>query len=887
MKTLFKKAIISAVLMGALVVPAFATRYLENLDRGVVAVHTGGSNVFVSWRLLGTEPRNLGFNLYRDGTKLNSSPITGATNYEDKGGSITASYVVKTVVNGQEVEESKPVKPFDTGLTKRIPLDRPAGGTTPDGVDYTYSPNDGSVGDLDGDGQWDIVLKWDPSNSKDNAHSGHTGNVYLDGIKLDGTQLFRIDLGRNIRAGAHYTQFVVADFDLDGKAEIIVKTAPGTKDGLGNYLSTGPAANADHSKDYRNSGGYVLDGPEYLTVFRGTDGKELATVNYNPGRGRVSDWGDNYGNRVDRFLATAAWLDGKKPSAVMQRGYYTRMAIAAWDWDGTKLTQKWFYDANQAGKECFGQGNHQLSVADVYGNGRDVIIQGSCAIDSDGKFMYRTGLGHGDALHVTDIDPSRPGLEVWQVLEDKGAAYGYEMHDAKTGEILWGAFTGTDNGRGMAADVDPSTPGLEVWSSAESTIFSATGKALGSKPSVNFRIYWDGDLQDELLDATGSPPSSMKIEKYNNGRIDRILTTDHRYGQFSGVANNWTKANPVLVADILGDWREEMILTASTNDALILYTTKEPTQHRLYTLMHDPHYRASISWQNTAYNQPPHLGFYLGAGVENAPTPDIALVGAGGGLPVIEPSDCAGVPGGTAEMDQCGRCVGGSTGLSACASVVQGEDFCEGDGVFEDINGGFLGTGYFNLHNETGTKVRYSVNVSIATKTPMYLRAANGGNGPRRMSVSVNGNSVGDFNTPVGSWTQWEVEEMEVELQEGGNFIVLTSLDADGGPNIDLLGFAAAGINKGNCEEGSVSLVPLKNDKNSLQFTGGELRFNGKWSGEQLAVKIFDIKGNELKVFEKSAQTSSLKLNLSQGIYLVEFKNNDGVKHQSKIAVNN
>jgi len=616
-----------ALVLGLASIPQAATRNMENLDRGLVAVKTS-TGVFVSWRVLGTDAATTGFNLYRDGVKVNSAVITGATNLADAAGTTSSKYVVKTVINGTETEASEAVTPW-SGLTKRIPLDIPAGGTTPSGEAYTYSPNDGSAGDLNGDKKWDIVLKWDPSNSKDNSQSGYTGNVYLDGMNLEGKRFWRIDLGVNIRAGAHYTQFVVADFDGDGKAEMMCKTAPGTKDGTGKYLSKGPAASDDDSKDYRSTSGYILTGPEYVTVFSGDSGKELATANFVPGRGTVSAWGDAYGNRVDRFLAAAAWLDGVKPSAILQRGYYTRMAVTAWDWDGKTLAQRWAYDAATSGKECYGQGNHNLSVGDVDSDGKDEIIEGSCAINDDGKFMYRTGLGHGDAIHLGDLDPAHAGLEVWDVHEDASVNYTHELHDARTGTILWGVDDpgdSADNGRGMAADIDAATPGYEMWSAAVAGHYGPTGTQIStSKPSINFRIYWDGDLQDELLDAIGSTPSPLKIDSWKNGRL---VSSDTRYGSYVGWTNNTTKSNPVLVADLLGDWREEMLLRQSDNSALILYSTAIATTYRLYTLMHDPLYRAGISWQNTAYNQPPHLGFWLGAGVDKAPKPDIKLVGA-------------------------------------------------------------------------------------------------------------------------------------------------------------------------------------------------------------------------------------------------------------------
>lgn len=605
---------------------ALSTRMVERLDRGVLALPTS-DGIFISWRLQGYEPLNLGFNLYRDGTKLNTAPITGATGYTDNAGTSSSSYVVKAVQGDIETDASKPVKPWGE-LTKRIPLDRPAGG-----AGYSYSPNDASVGDLDGDGQWDIVLKWDPSNAQDNANSGTTANVYLDGLKIDGTRLWRIDLGPNIRAGAHYTQFLVADFDLDGKAEIICKTGPGTKDATGKYIHKGPAASASHTTLYRNSSGYILSGPEFLTVF-GSDGVERATVNYVPGRDPIGGWGSNetYGNRVDRFLAAVAYLDGVRPSAVMQRGYYGRMTLTAWNWDGTTLSQKWAFDSNNSSSsKAAGQGNHNLSVGDVDGDGFDEIIEGSCAIDHDGKLMYATGIGHGDAIHLSDLLPDRPGLEVMSPHEEKHTGWpGTEVHDARTGEILWKVLVdNTDVGRGIAADISATHRGFEAWSSATSAAFNiATGANIGAKGSQNFRIYWDGDLQDELLDATGSTPSSMKIEHWNGSGFDRLVTTDGRWGKYATYTNNGTKANPCLVADILGDWREELLMRATTDDALILFSTNIPTKYRIYTLMHDPTYRVAIAWQNVAYNQPPHLGFYIGDGVTNLPVPNISPIGS-------------------------------------------------------------------------------------------------------------------------------------------------------------------------------------------------------------------------------------------------------------------
>ena len=586
---------------------AQAARQMEWLNRGLVAVKTT-NGVFLSWRVLGTDGNTTGFNLYRDGEKIASFTGSQASNYTDTKGTASSKYSVKAVVGGKEIAADAAVSVWSNQYLT-VNLDRPNGGS-----DYTYSPNDIAVGDVDGDGEFELILKWDPSNSKDNSQKGKTGNVIIDCYKMSGKKLWRIDLGVNIRAGAHYTQMLVGDYDSDGKAEFAVKTAPGTKDGSGKYLSLGSAKGADHSKDYRNSNGYILSGPEWLTIFNGETGKEMATVDYNPGRGTVKSWGDSYGNRVDRFLATNAYLDGKKPSMVFQRGYYTRMAITAYDWDGKTLSQRWYYNAATSGQECYGQGNHNISAGDVDGDGFDEIIEGSCAVDHDGKFMYRTGKGHGDAMHLSDLDPDNPGLEVWQVHEEK--PYGYDLHDARTGKLLFNETSSGDNGRGVAGDVDSLNRGHELWSAANWNTYTVKGKIwkADKRPVYNFRIYWDGDLLDELLDNT-------TISKW-----DHAKQQSNTLFQMQGNSCNTTKATPNFSGDILGDWREEVILHDGASK-LYIYTTTIPTEHRMYTLAHDPIYRLGMSWQNTAYNQPPHLGFWLYGNKDKFPTPDITLVG--------------------------------------------------------------------------------------------------------------------------------------------------------------------------------------------------------------------------------------------------------------------
>ncbi|KOY17648.1 rhamnogalacturonan lyase [Paenibacillus xylanivorans] len=586
---------------------AAGARQMEFLDRGVVAVKTG-TGVFVSWRLLGTEGSNVSFNVYRDGTKVNASPITNSTNLQDASGTSSSKYTVRAVVGGTEQAASAAASVWGNNYLS-VPLSVPTGGTTPDGVAYTYSANDASAGDLDGDGEYELIVKWDPSNSKDNSQSGYTGEVFIDAYKLNGTRLWRISLGENIRAGAHYTQFMVYDLDGDGKAEVAMKTADGTKDGTGVVIG-------DASKDYRNSSGYVLSGPEFLTIFNGQTGKALSTVNYEPARGNVSDWGDNYGNRVDRFLAAIAYLDGERPSLVMARGYYTRTVLVAYNWSDGQLTKLWTFDSNTSGNSAYaGQGNHNLSVADVDGDGKDEIVYGAMAVDDNGKGLYTTGLYHGDAMHLSDLDPDRPGLEVFQVHETPSNA-GVEFRDARTGQLIWGIPTSKDIGRGMAADIDPRYKGAEVW--ADGGLYTAKGQKIGTTlpSSTNFGIWWDADLLRELLD-------SNRIDKwdYANSKTVNLLTA-------SGVSsNNGTKSTPNLQADLFGDWREEVVWRTNDSSALRIYTTTAVTDKRIYTLMHDPVYRLGVAWQNVAYNQPPHTGFYLGDGMSTPPVPNIRYAG--------------------------------------------------------------------------------------------------------------------------------------------------------------------------------------------------------------------------------------------------------------------
>ena len=602
----------------------------EHLNRGVVAIRDS-QQVIVSWRTLTSDAEGQPFDIYRNGEKLNREPLTKggtffidkhplqtAATYEVRGGSKNGSYQLQgDAPNGYLA----------------VPLQKPADGELPDslrtnnrmpgfGWRYSYSANDASVGDVDGDGQYEIILKWEPSNAHDNAHDGYTGPTLFDCYKIRSQEsevrselLWRINLGINIRSGAHYTPFIVYDLDGDGKAEMMVRTSDGTIDGKGNIIG-------DATADYRHKGsdktGRILTGKEYITVFNGLTGEAMDTKPYIPERGDPQGWGDNKANRSDRMLAAVGYLDGKKASAIFCRGYYTRSVLAAWDWDGRELKSRWTFDTNNPEWASYaGQGNHNLRVADVDGDGCDEITYGSMAVDHDGRGLYNTGMGHGDAIHLMAFDPKSRELQVWDCHENKRD--GSDFRNARTGEVIFKVPSKSDVGRAMAADIDPTNPGVEMWSADSHGIRNIKGEIINAAKDaadpqhnnylmlggrwlpMNFGIWWDGDLLREMLDRG-------RVSKYNweNRTLDDVYT-------FPGIVfNNGTKSNPCLSADILGDWREEVIARTPDSSELRIFVSPIPTDYRINCLMEDIPYRLSVATQNVGYNQPSEPGFYLG-----------------------------------------------------------------------------------------------------------------------------------------------------------------------------------------------------------------------------------------------------------------------------------
>ena len=651
----------------------------EKLGRGLVATAaTSGINdgIYLSWRLLPDEPvNNQAFDVYRNGAKIATTGRSASTTFVDAKGTNTDTYQV--VKAGEGYQAGKDVAVWTnvgTGSQQNIinsyayldiTLDRPANTTSPvaetndDGTktvtyqEVTYSPNDASVADLDGDGEYELIIKWEPSNARDNTGGAITSPTIYDAYDVDystgaATRMWRINNGLNVQSGPHHSPFMVYDLDQDGKAEFAIRTAPGSVDGTGAYVTaagdTAEIRGADNSKTYYRgftevdgqqiaTHGNIIDGPQYLTLFNGQTGAAIATTDYWPQRD-IADWGDSYGNRSERYLASVAYLDGKTPTLIMHRGYYQVTFAAAYQYDGTTFRRIWTHSSLKDGssvtyadgttktcdKTLYGQGFHNLSVADVDNDGFDEVVYGGAVLDHDGTVLMSSGRGHGDAMHVSDFD-NDGSIEMFGVHEHS-PDYSVDLRRYNTAsqqaeDLALRPFPGSDVGRGFMDNVDdeyaqthPDASAI-FWSSAEDGAFDTKGTQIGTKANtagyfVNFAVYWDGDLSRELLDGT-------KLAKYSveNGTRRFYFGND---SWFPGVSdNNSTKATPCLSADILGDWREEVIYRKSDNSGVRLFISTIPTDYRIPTLMGDRTYRLGVTWQNNGYNQPPHTGYYLGS----------------------------------------------------------------------------------------------------------------------------------------------------------------------------------------------------------------------------------------------------------------------------------
>ena len=653
-------------------------RQMEKLNRGLIAVKTTAdtrgqavNGVYLSWRLLGDESlENQAFDIYKNGTKIHTTGVHDATNWIDTSG--TASDKYKVVKAGEDASKETEVTPtsnnncaksnevgngnseknsftyVDIPISRPDPVERMGDGKISNyyNVDKSHEggANDASVGDLDGDGDYEIVLKWDPTDSKDSAGADFTGNAYIDAYKIDPNNdgyMWRIDLGKNVTSGAHYTQFLVYDFDGDGKSEVAMKTAPGTVDGTGRYVTevgdTDEIRNTDNTKSYIGTSGRLKGKnpfTQYLTIFDGETGAALYTTDYIPYDAAEDQyWGDGRAkyNRSERYLAAVAYLDGVHPSIVMCRGYYHDSVIRAYTWDGTELTMQWEHKGKKSASSTtlYGQGNHNLSVGDIDNDGKDEIVYGSAALDDDGKTVLgNTGLGHGDAMHMSDFNNDGT-QEVFSVKEEQFKKYAEDLRVASTGKHFWSSgklTTSSDNGRGVMDNIDDSyakehSNALAIgWSSGIANAHDLNGDDVAAKPAGagsgtfdNFLVYWDGDLSRELLDAN-------IIQKYYaaTGTTKRFYGPSDGYTLTGGSTNNYSKRNPSLVADIWGDWREEIIMPVNKGSAtdqayLRIYTSTMPTDYRITTLMHDCQYRLSVAWQNVGYNQPTHASYYIGS----------------------------------------------------------------------------------------------------------------------------------------------------------------------------------------------------------------------------------------------------------------------------------
>lgn len=625
-----------------------------------VSGHTSGyGHALVSWRLLRTDPAGIGFNVYKSvnfgqEVLLNNTPIVNSTCWADT--NINPEALNKYRVTFSGSNETLCEYYFTPQMAQTFYRAIALNANVPNTA-LTYEANDAQVGDVDGDGEMEIILKRQPY---DGANQGgwRDGTTLLEAYKLDGTFLWQIDMGINIRSGSHYTSFIVYDFNGDGKCEIAFRTSEGTRFGDGKVITDGNGRVNDYRQTDPNGKGWysgrslystcglIFDGPEYISIVNGITGSEMARTDNIPRGGTGNNyerakywwfyWGDDYGNRMDRFFIGAAYLDGipqngvrvANPSLIITRGIYKNWQVWALDFNGSSLTPRWKFDTANGYSSYQAMGSHSLRIADLNGDGYDEILFGSAAISRDGKGLYCTGNGHGDALHVGKFDPTRSGLQVVACYEEEntytttGHGYGCTMFNAATGQVIFGHGAGKsgDVGRCLVADIDPMSPGCEYWSSLGTGIYSCETGALvsttmptykGGGNSYNNAVFWTGSLTRQMLDDvmvqsyTPSLPWSQKWSTWT-----RVITFSYYGGGVS--SNNSSKANPCYYGDFLGDYREEVIYRSSDNKSIYLFSTNHPTEHRFTYLLDDHTYDMSQAMQNIGYNQPTHLGYYIG-----------------------------------------------------------------------------------------------------------------------------------------------------------------------------------------------------------------------------------------------------------------------------------
>lgn len=637
---MIRKIWITLFLSLAWVLCAQAQRVTDVLDRGLIAVPSG-SGVFCSWRKMGDEYYDTEYNIYRNGTKLNPRPLT-VTNYQDASGNASARYQVEAICRGvsqglsaestvwSQAYFDVPVQPVVNRAGKTIGNSQTSGSSTTSG----YTLNDISLADVDGDGLAEFIVK--RNNSQGNLHSASNKtdfNLY-ECYKMDGTRLWWIDLGPNLMAGPDEQWDIIGyDWDCDGKAEVIMRGA----DNMIIHTATGKTINVGNM-----STGLNTDRPEYMGVgneyllylngetgepYLGWDGSDkwtpmaypLPQFEANESKGDASVWGD-LGHRMQKHYFAAPYFDGRNASIFLGRGCYTRHKMCALDVNPQthELTLRWRWNC-YVGGPWFGNGFHNFAVADVDLDGRDEIVFGSMIIDDTGFGLCTTGLGHGDAQHCGDLDPYRWGLEQFTCQE---GSQGNSYWNATTGQMYYRKADGGDDGRALAGNFTNLYPGGQGRSVSSGVIglscdriIEPNGDAMsGSFANLNNRIYWDGDLLDEILNSAGGEGRPAAIFKWGGSRI---------WTSTGAVHNNSSKCNPSAQGDILGDWREEVVLRTDNNSALRIFTTTTPTQYALYTLWHDHQYRNGMAWQCIGYNQPPHVSFFLGEleGITQAPPP--------------------------------------------------------------------------------------------------------------------------------------------------------------------------------------------------------------------------------------------------------------------------